>query len=413
MINHRIESESLSGTKEREQNDYGCWQDPPTDIMDNILRNLNSVDRKRLSIVCKSWGSVAMRRDIPCAPQLPWLINLPSPNCNYLSFINLSNDKEEKLRLPEPVEGGCFVASSKGVLVMIEGDGVNTEFFLLNPINGAQHQLPSITTVPSFQQNVDALSFITKIEVSSPNISECIVAATFNWEELGLCRPGDRCWTVFHILDNEEEIIGDILFSSCGKLYVMVGRSSGNFKDESIVARTLNFADDAVELKLLYDKREDVGSNFPVLSCLLESTLKKEVWLIHAIFELPGMNRYGEVDGEGDEVDQEGDEVDREGVEEDVTKHWMLSDCVIYKIDHECGNFVEIKSLGEETIFLATNSHPLSILASDFKKDLGEGNSIYILRDGVMDIFCLDVGKVLTCPLHPEVGTAWFIPSLW
>lgn len=217
MIKHRIESEPLSGKKEREQNDYGCWQDPPTDIMDNILRNLNSVDRKRSIIVSKSWRSVAMRRDIPCAPQLPWLINLPSPNCNYLSFINLNNDKDEKLRLPEPVEGGCFVASSKGVLVMIKGDGVNTEFFLLNPINGDQHQLPSITTVPSFQQNVDALRFITKIEVSSPNISECIVAATFNWEELGLCRPGDKSWTVFHILDNEEEIIGDTLFSSCGK----------------------------------------------------------------------------------------------------------------------------------------------------------------------------------------------------
>ncbi|KAK9944366.1 hypothetical protein M0R45_009938 [Rubus argutus] len=106
------------------------------------------------------------------------------------------------------------------------------------------------------------------------------------------------------------------------------------------------------------------------------------------------MHRYGEVDGEDNEVDGEGDEVDREGNEvdgegvEDVTKYWRLSDCVIYKIDHECGNFVEIKNLGE-------------------------GNSIYILRDGVMDIFCLDVGKVLTCPLHPEIGKAWFIPTLW
>ena len=79
------------------------WQAPPDDVMEKILQRLSLKDQIRLRIVCESWQSIVMRRDIRSAPhEPPWLVlhpQLKDPNCsdnNYLSFLSLSDAKIHK-----------------------------------------------------------------------------------------------------------------------------------------------------------------------------------------------------------------------------------------------------------------------------------------------------------------------------
>ncbi|KAK9927546.1 hypothetical protein M0R45_024727 [Rubus argutus] len=254
---------------------FRCWQEPPEDIMVKIAQHLDIISRKHLSFVCKSWRAVALRRDIQGAPQLPWLVHPHSPSSNYLSFTRLSDGKLHNLRLPQ---GGCrFYGSSKSWLIMVMEQGlINSEMFLINPISAVQHKLPSFHEFVGISGcDHEADSFFDHIELSSADASECVVAAVFN-SALGLCKLGDKTWTVF------KQVIED----------------HGD-EDGVVVARSLNFGDHVVELKLVFNNEEHLWNNiesytgyyrdFTILvnvslrSYLLEA--KNEVLLIHQILD--------------------------------------------------------------------------------------------------------------------------------
>ncbi|KAB2610117.1 F-box protein [Pyrus ussuriensis x Pyrus communis] len=49
---------------------------PPLDIMENIVPRLHLLDRIHLSVLCKYWSWIAMRRDIrSTAPLFPWTLD--------------------------------------------------------------------------------------------------------------------------------------------------------------------------------------------------------------------------------------------------------------------------------------------------------------------------------------------------
>lgn len=115
---------------------------------------------------------------------------------------------------------------------MIREQGVDSKLFLLNPISKAQHQLPYLKTIVSFEQSVKgeerkacaASAFLDyKIELSSSNISECIVAVFVGpHKKLSLCRPGGKRWTTFQVIDYfKDEYPLDLLFSR-GVFYALV-----------------------------------------------------------------------------------------------------------------------------------------------------------------------------------------------
>ncbi|KAL6194907.1 hypothetical protein ACLB2K_035982 [Fragaria x ananassa] len=236
------------------------WETLPDDIMEMIVPHLSVRDRIRLSIVCKPWSSVSTRPDIPSAPQHPWLL-VPQSSPNHLSYFELSEGKIGRLELPEPVQGGWFQGSSKCWIIMVMEKDLDSTMFLVNPISGAQHQLPSLSTAPFFQKEVEtarwkrygASSFSFRLVLSTSDITseQCMIAATFGEAEtLCLCRPGDTSWSICEVLDDEECIM-DLLFSA-GKLYALVLSYD---KDGFMSApHTLSCGDQAVELKLVYDK---------------------------------------------------------------------------------------------------------------------------------------------------------------
>ncbi|RXH97390.1 hypothetical protein DVH24_007736 [Malus domestica] len=241
---------------------------------------------------------VCMRGDVRGAQELPWLL-LPRICDDRMRFLSpFDGGKFHKLRVPEPIQRGKLFGSSKGWLFMVKEK--EKDMFLFNPISGAQRQLPSLTTIPSFQIFVEAkewklhgassLFIHTALSTSDVDHPGCMVAAIFDSHNvLGLCRPGDKTWSVFEVLDENDVQ---------GKLYSLV---TSETKNELIVAHSLQFGDDhAVELMLIYDNIEPIEPDIYHHECytvtyngawksLLEST-NNEVLLIHKwhhIFQAP------------------------------------------------------------------------------------------------------------------------------
>lgn len=142
----------------------GCWQTPHLDIIEKIVQRLDLLDRVRsLSIPCKYWSSIALRRDICTANQFPWLLRTKQAStCRFNGGSKLSSKYLElELEFSILPEGnvlkpglskqnqGWFHSSCKGRLIMVNEE--NTEVFLLNPISGAKHELPSLTQIPSLE----------------------------------------------------------------------------------------------------------------------------------------------------------------------------------------------------------------------------------------------------------------------
>ncbi|XP_024163718.1 uncharacterized protein LOC112170604 [Rosa chinensis] len=420
--------------------DYGCWHGLPEEILEKIVQNLGLSDRIRLSILCKSWRPVVMNSS---AHEFPWLVLPQSPDCSNdktLSFFSLSDGKVVDLKLPKQVQGGWFYGSSKGWLIMIKEQGLNSQIFLLNPISGDLHQLPSLATIPSFQKYVEDKKwklyggslFFHQIVLSTSNVNsdQCVVAASFDsCDELALCRPGGKTWSVFRPLDHEHEGLAQLLFSS-GKLYALIG---GEIKKEGIVAQTLRFGDHALELMMVYvgaliippiGEIEEYNDHEVYLqgltsSFLLEST-NNEVLLIHKVDDYFIMvNNDSEEDSEADilEGEDEGNDMEEEGNYDEGDDNYNDNDAEdvegndedeeeedeyynenndwnesmyartnsfkVYKIDSktDTNNFLRLQSLGDQMLFLAEHGS-LSLCATDFKES--EKNCIYFATKATM-----------------------------
>ncbi|XP_062021150.1 probable F-box protein At1g65740 [Rosa rugosa] len=398
----------------KKQKYSSSWQEAPEDVIEMILKHTNLSGRVRFSSLCKFWRCVSMRRDIHAPPQLPWLVHPQVPAFpSYLSFSSLSEGKIFKFRFPRTNYGTLFCGSSKGWLFMSKMYGwlSSEQLFLLNPISGARHQLPYLVNC----------STVEVLALSSNDISECIVAIVLNDDkELGLCRPGDKSWSVFQVLD-ETNYVGDItrlLFSSSGTLFALVEYCSGANGVGAV--QTLKLGGDIeVKLQLVYFEQNWWINNglidvFPGVAChayLLEST-NNEVLLIHHFYEDMG--------GEGNNEENEDNKPD--GFVYFRTKCFG-----IYKIDADNCNFLKVQTLGDQILFVANYGSSLALPASDFKEL--QGNCIYFATIGgfsphlescisrEIGIFYLDSGRVerpFPSMMIPRdgCGPSWFTPSL-
>lgn len=382
-------------------NGSSCCETLPPDVMEKILERVNLRERIRLSIVCKDWRSIVMQR-CGAKHELPWLL-LPRPRYfgkKYMRFYMLSESKVVKLKLPKQVRGDWIYGSSKGWLIMVKEQGLNSSMCLLNPISGALHQLPPLRTIPSFKEFVKtrawkrlrANGFFRRVALStSDDPNYCTVAAIFNDENtLGLCRPGDKTWSVSQVLDIDPNAsfsrLTDVLFSS-DTLYALIQSEKDGFVDAA--TRTLNFGDNAVALKLVYDKHEDdlnidmninqfyedlmIAYNAECRSMLSEST-SNEVLLIHQMKNYTVRREYDQ-DGEGGVIDCEVPGFD---------PHMSTRSFKVYKIfpgNESC--FLEMQVLGDQLIFFGDGgcfSHP----TCEFKES--QRNCIYFATNSVWDL---------------------------
>ncbi|XP_004292303.1 PREDICTED: uncharacterized protein LOC101309797 [Fragaria vesca subsp. vesca] len=426
-------------SKIEENEDLGCWQEPPEDVKEIIVKLMSFSGRVRLSSLCKSWRSVSMRREIPTCLQLPWLVHPQAETGDSLSFSSLSEGKVFTSRLPCPDfkslrlnklllgtstnqlqrSSSRFLESSRGWLVMLGWEFYYRLFiqrkqliiYLLNPVSGAQHRLPPLQTIPGYKEKSDSHPF-SQVVLSSPDIdvSTCLVAATLGTQKLLLCRPRDKSWSVFQVFDENDSLgrVNHIMFSSRGIPYALVGDSSLCGDETWIENRSLKFGDDEVELKVIYvkvyleswaDEGFSMQEYFEYKPYLSEST-NNELLLIYQIADT-NVRDHDVMEGNVvDENDMEGNEQNENvlgWVGQILRKALHLKSFLnrnrpefpyrrtrwfrVYKIDPDNNMFHRVQDLGDQMLFLADDSSSLSLLATNFKEL--RGNCIYFATRGM------------------------------
>ena len=147
------------------------WADLPRDLLESVLGRLPVPDRLRFPGVCTAWQSAdaASATARFRAAQPPWLMLPLIPTARWLSrrgggggdgrflearFLSLSDGRAYAIPQPAPpVSERLCVGSSDGWLVTADAA---SELHLLNPLTGAQVQLPSVTTLPFVDASRDA-----------------------------------------------------------------------------------------------------------------------------------------------------------------------------------------------------------------------------------------------------------------
>uniref|UniRef100_A0ACD5UHD6 Uncharacterized protein n=1 Tax=Avena sativa TaxID=4498 RepID=A0ACD5UHD6_AVESA len=146
------------------------WSDLPGDLLESVLGRLPVPDRLRFPAVCTAWRSAAAASaarveavDVPS----PWLMlpfnptvhgqtrNASDGTCSEARFLSLYDGRTYGIPQPAPAvsERLCVGSSPDGWLVTADAA---SELHLLNPLTGAQVQLPPPDTLPFVHASRDA-----------------------------------------------------------------------------------------------------------------------------------------------------------------------------------------------------------------------------------------------------------------
>ncbi|XP_004967278.2 uncharacterized protein LOC101775408 [Setaria italica] len=133
------------------------WADLPRDLLESVLARLPVPDRLRFPAVCTAWQSAAATGASGSnAPLSPWLMLPFNPTARGrprrggggdARFLSLAEGRAYAIRQPASVvsEHVCVGSSPDGWLITADA---SSELHLLNPVTGAQVQLPSVATLP-------------------------------------------------------------------------------------------------------------------------------------------------------------------------------------------------------------------------------------------------------------------------
>ncbi|KAK1662671.1 hypothetical protein QYE76_050830 [Lolium multiflorum] len=126
------------------------WANLQTDIVGTIIRKLAIPDYIRFRAVCTSWNRVCACRDVSNDPRVdPWLM-LPTKTLEDAKFFSIPERRNETIRILSTamIFGSVWtpVGSSHGWLVLFSPTQRTIQ--LVNPISGAQFQLPPVGGKP-------------------------------------------------------------------------------------------------------------------------------------------------------------------------------------------------------------------------------------------------------------------------
>ncbi|KAG6768952.1 hypothetical protein POTOM_024565 [Populus tomentosa] len=176
------------------------WAQVPADILEYIASKVSVAGYHRFLLVCTAWRRTTSMR--PPSSHLPWLMLSNDRNKKTRRFFCLHDSKFYQIPLPRVVRRSWCAGSSYGWFIMAHktrGD------FLFNPFSGVRIPLPTHYQPSSFVRPASNPYFMTKAILSSEPTPEniaaghCLVAALFEVDSLGICRPGDQAWTCFTI----------------------------------------------------------------------------------------------------------------------------------------------------------------------------------------------------------------------
>ncbi|KAG6650931.1 hypothetical protein CIPAW_06G077200 [Carya illinoinensis] len=338
------------------------WSSLPTDLVDSIEESLVLyIDKVRLRCVCSSWRSHLPKLSNHSVG--PWLLlpdNLGSKTCG---FWNPLEKNVYKLDLPEAGDQILFKGSDHGWVVIHDNKDV---IYALNPLTGARVWLPPRSKFPDIRE-YDAHNQDNEYQIwegilagynfteyyslgashvrngllqkvvfsSSPACSDFVAVAIFGeFAKLAYCKWGDDKWS---FLDEDVFLMEDLLFHG-GQLYGV--QHQGRL--------------------VVLDNIMNVGSNscpkpkFKEIVPKPTRMLLDKLYLYWSSSGLIMVRRDIEYDGV-DGYDEYGDQI--------ITIETVGFE--IFKLDTIAQTWCEVKSIGDDVLFLGSNS-TISFSALDF-----------------------------------------------
>ncbi|XP_050233481.1 uncharacterized protein LOC126681969 [Mercurialis annua] len=409
-----------------EANDHPDWLQLPDDLIVEIVKRLDVVDRAKLSNVCKSWSRVALNKDIP-VHQFP-LLMLPSKiKSDHVRLFDTSRSLMYRFNLPDSVvqRGGWCFGSTKGwLLIATLEKNYTPHISLLNPVSGQIIKLPSITAFEACTN--DPYSFadllVTKMELYFLSEDDIFISAIFDDNKLAICIAGDEEWTIVSE-SGDHNFYDDMCFFK-GTLYVLHRCSGSDGDDDRDGVVLLNSA-------LTFQFSESSSIAIKLVSLIGGQTLGREIIEQNGFDIITNICRTAylvESHGELLIVDRVSDGLsyddDVQSFEYAKTKQFE-----IFKMVNGSASKSMCKLRNDQIVFMGGRGPCVSLSAKDFN-DKVKGNCIHFLDEyDVFDFFdlppfvsresgicCLDDGRITRC--YPTIKfpmdsrMTWLTPQL-
>ncbi|PKA57972.1 F-box protein SKIP23 [Apostasia shenzhenica] len=378
------------------------WSSLPPELVSLLSQCLSSVaDFIRFRAVCSSWRSAASPRFLP--PSFPWLA-FPSIDGDGVhsglrpvqpptfKFLAVSNGKIFKPTLPDSVRNKQFYGSAGGWLVMRGKGPLSSATTLLNPINGAEIELPPLKTYPVHCAGLESSFYIKKISISFPiSVGRVSALAILGWSsQIALARPGADEWMTIGVSSNYH----DALFYR-GRFHIVDGFRRVFSCDEG----------DCSGPRLVEIVRLASPPRVPLLS------RGERFYLVESDGELLLVIRHFDGSLMGD------------------VKVVKTTKFEVFRVDiDDQPSWVEVRNLGNRALFLGLN-RPISLCSSDhpgcrenciyfvddmlnYMGDISYGNldaGMFNLADGSMELFSCYAGDSTPYVRPPPL---WLSPSL-
>ncbi|PIA49825.1 hypothetical protein AQUCO_01300517v1 [Aquilegia coerulea] len=307
------------------------WLDLPDHILGFIADKLVEInDYIRFGVVCRPWQSIYienMHHRRRCCPQIPLLLLPTEHNHDH------DNQTRSLYNLTEKTVIRNFQLRDAWLVILDENF---TKLTLLNPFLSSDNdiELPSSTTLPHDMREIFNEKFLDKAVLSanpSTNPNYVVMAIYGQFDRLAFFKPGDKTWNP---LDPSKILMEDVIY----------------FKDQFYV---VNFGGDVFSY--------DMTHPHPKLMKVASSPT------IH----ITGKKKYL-VDSSGDLL-----QVLREIVSDVSEVHWTIR-FEVFKLDLSKLNWVQVKSFGNQSLFLGDNSS-ISVSSLDFPGC--KSNCIYFTDD--------------------------------
>ncbi|XP_062206402.1 uncharacterized protein LOC133908405 [Phragmites australis] len=190
------------------------WSDLPSELLGVVLLHLPCLaDRVYFAAVCRSWRFAAAGRVLVPAPQLPWLLLLPSADAP--SFVSLlAGFTRRRLSLPDGARDARHCGSHEGGWFAVAADGWR-RYELVNLFSRARIPLPERLRVPIL--GIVSCVIVRAVALSAPPTSPgCLAAALVcGASNLAFLRPGlDTHWMASETVDRLQDILyheGEVL----------------------------------------------------------------------------------------------------------------------------------------------------------------------------------------------------------
>ncbi|XP_058089190.1 F-box protein At2g17036-like [Magnolia sinica] len=374
------------------------WAHLNRDVLELIAKRLYLTDYQRFSAVCSSWRSLILERSNCKFPCLVLSDDDKGPETH--AFFRLFDDKIIRLELPE-IHGMRCCGSSHGWLITASNN--SESLHLLNPFARLQIQLPPPSKFPfhqftnSPQEPINTL-FIHKAIISSDPASspDFIVMAVYSeTHKLAFLKKGDENWRHVDTSSSSGVYILDLIYHK-GKFYAV--SQDGRVllcHLEGMNPRTTEIAPSPIK-DVFFQSRYIVESLSGELLQVCRSVIHRDGIIFINDKDLPSDDDNFQSDDDDLPSD---DDVEARRLNNEYYPHETDS-FKVFKLEETSEEapqqrWVELTSLGEDTLFFLGQNASLSLSLRDFPSFQGKGNRIYFSDDYYEDYFRFPEDK---CP---------------